>query len=112
MTRNFEVQAINGLSPAIHFPVTSKSTMLIIAFGIFEGETAPEAEEIMVVMEDLAVNSAPFATLLAFIFGNKGLDKATQFFSPNKLLFNVEDDKNNPGSYILKNFSVSVDETR
>lgn len=110
MTRYFEVLAINGLAPQIHFPLTSKSSMLIIAFGIFEGKT--EAEEITVVMVDLAVNSAPFTTLLAFTFGNKGLDKATQFFSPNKLVFNVEDDKNNPGHYILKHFSVSVDETR
>lgn len=93
----FTAKTVDFLLPTVTSAVKDESTIYIYSAGYFEDET--ELKKIKLDLTGLAVNSAPFTALLAFVFGSKGVDAKTGFVPPTQLVFTCTKNKLNENAY-------------
>ncbi|WP_273804331.1 hypothetical protein [Providencia rettgeri] len=93
----FTAKAVDFLLPNIKNANRDESVIHIYATGSFENEV--EVKKIHFILNGLAINSAPFTALLAFVFGSKGTDAKTGFTPPTKLVFTCTENEMNEGVF-------------
>lgn len=93
----FIAKAVDFLSPSLKNADPDKSAIYIYATGSFEHEE--EVRKIRFFLSGLAVNSAPFTALLAFVFGSKEADAKTGFTPPTQLVFTCTENELNAGAF-------------
>ncbi|EJD6401487.1 hypothetical protein M0H77_RS15055 [Providencia rettgeri] len=100
----FTAKKINFLLPSINHASEKQSTIYIYATGYFDNDE--EIKKIKLDLTDLAVNSAPFTALLAFVFGSKGVDAKTGFVPPTELVFTCTENKWNKNTYDIVSLAI------